>query len=424
MSKESFLRVGPDLAERAYKHSKDYNQYSNGNFILLGYLIEAIANKSLAIIMKEHIFDPLGMNDTSMGASASPNIRIAHPFVTLADCTRHRVDRFLYPENSVVSAALGVHSSTRDFATLFRAMLACINDGESPLTKEVVMNMLKPEGILNNETDDRMSLFGISTSLETSTPGCRSYNRLISPVNICSTYPLGCRRDHAEIKVYYIAGAIKGYACSSYFIPKSNVFLIVFTNTTGFTDASDHISRLILQRYFNLSLSPTAEASLGLQKLNKEFGIRRSDFKKGVVDIVGMSLRAAVEGKNLLERFAREDTEKGISDPSPFQLDGAYYNELIEQTIIIEGDKVRIIGTADNVFHRFIRTGNLSIRLQPLHESDFTIDRYDPSGWKELSFNLHIGKDANNNDRVVCLSRQIPMFLDEFKWKEGASLVS
>lgn len=422
MSKESFLRVGPRLAERAYKHSDDYNQYSNGNFILIGCLIEAIAKESLADVMREHLLKPLEMNHTSMGATAASDIRFAEPFVVSADGTRHHVDRSLYPEDSTVSAALAAQSSTRDFAALIRNMLACISGDESPLPKDLVTQLLKPEGILDLEKGDRISLFGICTSLETSTPGCRSPNRLISPVNICSTYSLGLRRGEKKVPVYYIAGATKGYTCSSYLIPKSKVFIIVFTNGTGRIDASDHISRLILQRTFDLSLNFAELASLGFKKSHGDFGIRTSDLTEKVVDVVGMSSRAAAEGQDLLERFAREDTEKGVSNLSPIRLDGIYHDELIEQTIIIEGEKARIISTADNAPHRqpeptgFIRTGNLSIRLQPLQKFDFTIDRYDPYGWKELSFSLSIGKDANNNDRVMCLGRQSAMFFDEFKW--------
>jgi hypothetical protein len=48
MSKESFLRVAPLLAEAAYGDSKeDYIAYSNGNYILIGLLIEAIAKNTL-----------------------------------------------------------------------------------------------------------------------------------------------------------------------------------------------------------------------------------------------------------------------------------------------------------------------------------------------------------------------------------------
>lgn len=424
MSKESFLRVAPRLAESAYKNPGDYNQYSNGNFILLGYLIEAIAKESLADVMRKHLLEPLGMNHTTMGASTSSNIRIAYPFVVSADGTRHRVDHLLYPKDSVVSSALGAQSSTGDFATLCRNMLACINGDKSFFSKDFVAHLLRPEGILDATTSDRMSLFGIYTSLEMSTPGCRSYNRLISP-NICFTYSLGCQKNNNKVPVYYIAGAVKGYTCSSYFIPKRKIFLVVFTNTTGRFDASDHISRLILQRTFDLSLTLADLASLGLKKREEDLGIHTSDLTKRVVDIVDMSSRAAVEGQNLLEQLAREDGEKGVSNLIPIQLDGIYHNGLIEQTIIIEGNKARIVGTSHRQPEptRFIRTGNLSIRLQPLQKADFTIDRYDPYGWKELSFSLSLGRDSNNKDRVVCLTRRHSLLFGEFKWTGATGLV-
>jgi CubicO group peptidase (beta-lactamase class C family) len=413
ISKESFLRVGPRLAERQHKRSEEaYNAYSNGNFAFIGYLIEAIAQESLAIVMQEFLLKPLGMNHTYMDASDSGNASIAHPFVVSADGKRHLVDRLLYPKDSVVNSALGAHSRTSDFAILLRNIQACINGDESQFSKDFAMSLLKPEGILSEETEDRMSLFGICTTLDTSTAGCRSYNRLISPANICSTYSLGCKRGKKKVQVYYIAGATKGYTCSSYLVPKHKFFVIVFTNTTGFTDASDHISRLLLQKHFNLRLPSRVPALLRFNK---------------TVDVVDMTSHAAAEGLALLERLAGEDAEKGMPNLRPFQLEGIYHNEVTEQTIIIEGEKARIVGTADISPNRlprpigFIWNGNLSIRLQPLQIVDFTIDRYDPCGWKDLNFSLSIGKDANNNNRVVCLSRQSS--LDEFKWTNQSSLL-
>lgn len=336
MSKESFLRVGPGLAERAYKHSASYNVYSNGNFILLGYFIEAIAKENLAAVMQEYLLKPLGMNHTYINASNSGN-RAADPFVVSADGTRTLVDRLLYPKDSVVSSALGAHSTTSDFATLLRNIQACINDGKSEFTRDFAMNLLKPDGILNEVTEDRMSLFGIRTSLDTSTSGSRSFNRIISPANICSTYILGRQKGKTNVPVYYIAGATKGYTCSSYLIPKHKVFIIVFTNSTGLTDASDHISRLILQKTFDLIPAPRAQALLGFKRR---------------VDVVDMASRAAVEGRTILERLAREDTEKGIPNPRPIQLAGEYHNELTEQVIILKGEEARLVGTADIPSHR------------------------------------------------------------------------
>lgn len=412
MSKESFLRVGPRLAEKAYKHSEEsYNFYSNGNWAFIGYLIEAIAQESLAVVMNEFLFKPLEMNHTYMDASDSGNSRIAHPFVVSAGGTRNLVDRLLYPKDSVVNSALGAHSRTSDFAIVLRNIQACINGDESKLPKDLATSLLKPEGVLNKATEDRMSLFGICTTLGTSTPGCRSYNRIISPTDIHSTYSLGCQEGEKKVSVYYIAGATKGYTCSSYLIPKHNVFIIVFTNSTSYTDTSDHISRLLLQKIFDLR-----PPSRGLGRLGP----------KKAVDIVDMASRAASEGRALLKRLESEDTEKGISNLGSVHLDGVYYNEVTEQTIIIEGQEVRIIGTADIPPHRqprpvgFIHTGDLSIRLQAV---DFTIDRYDPYGWKNLNFTLSIGKDSNNNSRVLCLSKENPLFIDEFKLTTASSLV-
>jgi CubicO group peptidase (beta-lactamase class C family) len=425
MSKQSFLRVAPRLAQIVYEDSKeDYIEYSNGNYILIGYLVEAIAKDSLAMLMKMHLFEPLGMTNTFMEAPDPSATRIAHASFVSASGVRSFVGPWLYPTGSVVNSALGAHSCTRDFAILLRTIQACINGDESFFKNDFVKHLLKPDGRLNGTTGDALSLFGVYTTLDTSTPGSKSFNRLITPENICSTYRLGCKDSKTKVPAYYLAGAVKGYTSSSYFIPKWKVFIIVLTNTSGVTDASDHISRLLLQKTFDLSLTTRDQVLLVVKKLHKASGICASDLTNKVVDVVKMSSRAAVEGQILLQRLASEDAEKDTPNLRRIHLEGEYYNEKSEQSIVIKGNQAQIVGTASKPQPLgFIRTGNWTIRLRPLSAAGFTIDRYDPCGWKELSLILSTGGDSNNSDRVMCLSRQGLLFLDEFKRTETDSEV-
>lgn len=427
MSKQSFLRVAPHLAQIAYKDSTaDYNEYSNSNYIMIGYLVEAIGKNSLAVLIQQHLFKHLGMTNTYMEAPDSSTSRIARPYSVSADGTRNRVDPWPYNADSVVSSAFGAHSCTRDLAILLRAIQACLNGAESSLTKELVADLLKPDGILN-EGVDAVSLFGICTTLDTSTPGSKSYNRLIAPEDECSTYRLGYKGGDKEVKAYYLAGATKGYSCSAYLLPKWNVFVIVLTNTTGFTDASDHISRLILQKTFDLSFASTSKlAPLGLVfRKRKDDGSRASDSTK-VVDVIAMSSLAAAAGKKLLQTLATEDAEENTPNPRPIRLNGKYYNEQTEQSIVITENRAQIVGTASGALGTpqpmgIIRTGDWTIRLRPLSDSDFTIDRYDPYGWRNLNFKLSTGKEFKDDGQIMCITKRGPLFLDEFKRTKAGS---
>jgi hypothetical protein len=432
MSKKSFLEVAPHLAQIAYKDStEDYNEYSNSNFIILGYLIEAIGKDSLAVLIDRHLFKPLGMKNTYMEAPNSDTSRIAQPYSISANGTRNHVDPWLYRADSVVSAAFGAYSCTRDLAILLRTIQTCINGAESIFTKEFVTHLLNPAVILKGG-QGALSLFGTCTTLDTSIPGSQSYNRLITPKDECSTYSLGFKDGSKEVKAYYLARTTKGYACSSYLLPKWKVFLVVLTAGIGFTDASDHISRLILQKAFDLSLVSTSKLA-PLTRIfgnHKDTGGQASDSKKKAVDIIAMTSLAADAGKKLLQTLATEDAEEDIPSPRPIRLEGEYCNRQTQQSIVITKNQAQIIGTANGIMGipqpmGIIRTGDWTIRLCPLSDSGFTIDRYDPYSWRNLSFELSTGKKKfKDNDQIKYMTKRGPLFFDEFERIEASSEAS
>lgn len=429
MSKQSFLSVAPRLAQIAYKDStEDYNIYSNCNYIMIGYLIEAIGKKDLAILIQQDLFKPLGMTNTYMEAPDHRTSRIAKPYSVSADGTRNHIDPWPYRADSVISSAFGAHSCTRDLAILFRAIQAGINGAKSFFRKKLVADFLKPDGILKEDIDT-ISLFGICTTLDTSTAGSKSFNRLIAPEDECSTYRLGYKGGDKKVKAYYTAGTTKGYSCSAYLLPKWKVFVIVLTNGTSFTDASDHISRLILQKTFDLRFASASK--LGpldrILKKRKDTGSRVSG-STNVVDVVAMSLRAAAAGKELLDTLASEDAEENVSNPRRIRLEGKYYNEKTEQSIVITENQAQIVGSASGMLGTsqpmgIIRTGDWTIRLRPLSGSGFTIDRYDPYGWRNLNFALSTGKKGKSkaDDQVIYITRESCLFVDEFQRTESSS---
>ncbi len=86
------------LVDVAFRHPPNFEpgakwQYSNTNTVLLGMLIEEVSGQSLADYLREHVFAPLELNDTSLpGDSAMPDPH-AHGYTdftpkgTVADAT-------------------------------------------------------------------------------------------------------------------------------------------------------------------------------------------------------------------------------------------------------------------------------------------------------------------------------------------------
>ena len=415
MSIKEFLEVVPRVTEAASKkQEEDTIEYSNGNYILIGLLIQAIAPQkdTLQTLMEKYIFQPLDMNRTFMNRSDLGDVHYARPHVVSAKGRRELIHTPGYQAGDIVSPAMAAWSCTRDIAILLRNLLSSLDGDESIFKRDFVLRLLQPGGKLDKTGSDRQTLCGIYTKLDTSTPGSKSINRLITPKNVCSTYRLGLRvgKEVPHVSAYYMAGAVNGYASCFYLIPKHNTFVIVLTNTSGRIDASDHISRLILQEIFDLERTPVQLALLITKLLNKNLGLRPSDLK-AKVDILNMSFRAAREGQNLLREWERADAQGDIPSALPLRLDGTYRNELTHQSIIIQPRDDRLIvnikgdaGTSKDIgLHR---TGDFTFRLYPLDPDGFTIDRYDLYGWKELSFRIDMKKDRDGNQRVVGIERR------------------
>jgi CubicO group peptidase (beta-lactamase class C family) len=414
MSIKEFLDVAPRLAGAACKtHEGDYIEYSNGNYILIGLLIQAIAPQqdTLQTLMAKYVFQPLGMIHTYMNRSDLGDVRYARPHVVSTNGRQELIDTSGYGADAIVNPAMAAYSCTRDIAILLRNLLGSLDGDESMFKQDLVLRLLRPEGKLDKIGNDRQTLCGIYTTLDTSIPGSMSINRLITPTKVCSTYRLGVRvgKEVAHIPAYYMTGAVNGYASCFYFIPKHSTFVIVLTNTSGRIDASDHISRLILQEIFDLERTPLQIALLSTKLLDKNLDIQKSDLK-AKVDILDMSSRAAQEGQNLLKEWERADSQGDIPGALPLQLDGTYYNDFTHQSIIIRSRDGRLVvnilggaGTSRDIgLHR---TGDFTFRLYPLDQGGFTIDRYDLYGWKELSFKIDVKEDGGSQ-RVVGIERR------------------
>ena len=416
MSKESFLKVAPHLAKLAYGNAQgNRTVYSNGNFVLIGLFIEAIAKQPLESVIKEHLFDPLGMTRTFLGTPDSTITGIARPYTMTVDGRRIQAKTKPYPVGDIMNAAAGAWSCCNDLAIVFRALLNCIQRRPSIFVEETVREYLLTPSPLDNTTEDGITIFGFRTTLDSSIVGSLSLNRHVSMNDICSTYQLGRRSDGRQVPAYYLAGHIEGYSSCYYFIPQYLTFVITLTNTSGLHDASDHISRFFLQEIFDLERSRT--------DLTRFWTVESS--KK--VDVLEMSSRAAVQGRDLLNRFATEYGEQNMDGADSIQLAGTYVSEDTELSIVIRPDSllVNIVGTAKTTDKKFVRTGDMglirtghdTIRLRPLFDTRFTIDRYDSHNWKELTF--HLVRDKATKKKVIGLERRIEPLADKFTRRES-----
>jgi Beta-lactamase len=395
-SSDDFLTVARHLTKDTYGdlESHDRWKYSNGNTILIGLLIEAAAGRPLPEVVNKLVFEKLEMHSAYMGTQPdNPNVAIPH-IVSAEGATP--IDPPQTLSDPLCIAAMGVHSNTKDIATFFRSIVLALPDGPGE-TKAMRMAYLSK---LWADTGYGEYCYyfpcGMLTYLDTTVPGAQSLNRWVSPDSESSNYILGYEPPEKNILVFYHGGTVNGFECCSYIIPKWRAFLIVQANTTGHVDATDHISRLILQSLFSL------------KPIHSE-----------CVDIPRMAEKGAKERAEFISELTKlESIPDNVTAIPSSHLVGTYTHERYRQAILISEREGKLWARwrgsqkADgqptlSSEMQLLRVDERIVRLKVMHIQP-NIDRFD--AWRDLDFAVL----RHGDQPVASLSRQDPNRKDHF----------
>ncbi len=133
--------------EPAFKPGEK-GDYSNSNYLLLGYILESITGKDYGTLVKEKIANPLGLKETYLEEVTEPEKNEVFAFVR--DDGWHKFPQW---EMSTADAAGAIVSTTHDLNVFFKAIF----DGEL-LSKESFETMIETEdtyghGIFKREVE-------------------------------------------------------------------------------------------------------------------------------------------------------------------------------------------------------------------------------------------------------------------------------
>ncbi|MEM6345647.1 MAG: serine hydrolase domain-containing protein [Bacteroidota bacterium] len=124
--KFEYLRLGdylPLYEKLSIDKSKiGTNSYSNVGFIALGFVIEAVAKTSYRDYLRQHIFEPLGMQETNLWSLTEiiPNVAVGY----VRPSSKQDWWKTNYHLNKGSSPAGGAYSSPRDLATFYDGLLS------------------------------------------------------------------------------------------------------------------------------------------------------------------------------------------------------------------------------------------------------------------------------------------------------------
>lgn len=369
MSEEEFIKVAPKITDDHYKANypdRGWVEYSNANHIFAGMILEAVTGQDIGVLMRELVFNWLGMKSTFMDERSLdlPHVRatIATGYRVSADRTRRSAAASSYLSDVVEVASLGARSCTEDLAKLYRAILEGAEGKQGSLfQKQHIKDFFKPD--VEHLKGGATTLGGLYGALDSQVPGSESLNRIVTPAANFPLYTLGRRADGSQCHAYYKAGTVDGFCSSTYLLLKDRAFVIVLANSSGPVDATDHISRYILQEA--LCLSPAVE-------------IIRS-----VID------KSYITSEHLLS-YERLDEESSAWSDDIGDVAGTYQQmRYLQQLTVVPNGTVRVHGASKSSHPlRMVRKEDV-VRILPGSDgftSAFSIDRWDV--WENLQFQV------------------------------------
>jgi CubicO group peptidase (beta-lactamase class C family) len=425
MSKQKFLTTANKIIQEIHAHTskKDHGwRYNNGGYILAGLLIEHYSELTLGEFLKQTLFIPLGMNytyATTHDFEMLPEGNKAAAHVVSFSGRACPVQRPRYFDETILLAAAGIYSCTKDLAIFSQRLLDVLakEDMSGYVNVNTASRLFYPRWVFGDGSSGVYTYCGYKTTLDTTKPGSHSPNRVVSPApSKHSCYTFGVGQDQWPVEVIYHGGSVTGYECSFYLLPNSDAFVIALSNATGLVDASDHISRLLLQELLFHSPNTSPGSPLKQKEPPEQYETSKRPTKKqshgssslpARVNIVAMA-RGGAESRRAFLRQYEEQTHHLVPLSLSRLRTGYYVNRDFRQSIFVE-DK------GDNTLAVYFGgDGGVGGKLKLLQTSDNTATvvafaGYDNAvlgndilgDWKCLDFK--IGRDSQG--KTVSLSR-------------------
>lgn len=207
--------------------------YCNMMYLVLSHVIETVTGKDLEQVMKETIWEPLGMDKTFLERKSDEGL--AKSYVWRED--KGEFERMPYFEGEVAGGAGGVVSNVVDYAK----WLNCLINEEEPFSKEAHKDIRTPRIIQRAKPDG------------------------FSDVDL---YGLGWWRQviHGEV-AYKHAGSTSTYGAETFWFPELKYGLVAFANGEG---TSNYAEVIILRRLIQDKLGVPEEKRLDIEKILKD----------------------------------------------------------------------------------------------------------------------------------------------------------
>ncbi|KAI1177460.1 beta-lactamase/transpeptidase-like protein [Nemania sp. FL0916] len=229
--------------------------YNNAMYALAGEVVERISGQNWGEFQRDRIFKPLGMDRTTAFDSVhEADGNIAKPYMTLSDGTLFQTRPTELSAESMNGGSGGIRSSVNDLLKWckcqFRAFEPEPESEDLSSEKPFVVRRGSPvfEPIVPINSYSTRPSYYCAGWCHHRTPGALG---LISPNRALATPAIG--KDKRPLRVFGHQGDVPGYTCNLYIIPSTKSAIVVLSNGTGLSDATDWIAQDLIQTMHSMS---------------------------------------------------------------------------------------------------------------------------------------------------------------------------
>ncbi|KAI1146737.1 beta-lactamase/transpeptidase-like protein [Nemania diffusa] len=214
--------------------------YNNAMYALAGHVVEQASEYSnWGDFQRERIFKPLGMKRTTAFRSVhEADTNIATPYMILTDGSPSKIAPTELSANSMNGGSGGIRSSVNDLLKWCKCLLGAFDaglDNSSPIRFESPMF-------------DRLTIANPRFQEDGDYCAGWCYHQTPGKFGLISPNPL-------SLLVYGHQGDVPGYTCNIYIIPETKSAIVVLSNGTGLSDATDWIAQDLIQTMHSLQPS-------------------------------------------------------------------------------------------------------------------------------------------------------------------------
>ena len=223
--------------------------YNDMAYAFAGVVLEKLTGESFGSFMQTQVFEPLGLNRTTIGSPPSENI--AKSYSSLDDGSPWEIPNPGIQDSTILGSSAGGKSSVNDLLKYYKAFLVaakhqiehnCSSTPGSPFRQAAKMVQNHVDVTSPGPHPQSYGLGWTVTELP-STLGLIGLNTR----ELGKDMPIIGRSTKTQSRVWYHNGSLPEAFCSAYLLLDSDAVIVVLSNSLGLTDAPDWVGQLLVE---------------------------------------------------------------------------------------------------------------------------------------------------------------------------------